>query len=314
MDDLPRRLGDTDTASASRDEITWLLGQPRLQDYLRFVEEMVVGGGNPQELCDEWRTANDYYHDLEQGEAGIADQVECRELDPALARLAQEVTATPRSRHTFATLPTRFGMVELERLVVCQPHVTRRFIDSLKSRLGPAPALEDVFRICLPVGHRDPPAQIRRAGSRRYVFSSESTDLRFHESVLLGAEQIRDYAAVGPIAGVLGLAVGFSSNLLSVISADKRLLLLNGYHRACALRELGITHAPCLIRTVTRRDELEIVADRTVCQAPAFYFKAARPPLLKDFFDPKVRKVLPVYRTRKMIEVSFEVREFEVPE
>ena len=38
-----------------------------------------------------------------------------------------------------------------------------------------------------------------------------------------------------------------------------------------------------------------------------------RPPLLKDFFDPKIGKVFPVKRMEKMIEVSFEIREYDVP-
>jgi hypothetical protein len=91
-------------------------------------------------------------------------------------------------------------------------------------------------------------------------------------------------------------------------------LLNNGYHRACAMRAAGITHAPCIVRTVTRRDELEIVASSAVCDNPAFYFRSARPPLLKDFFDPRIRKVLPVPRLVRMIEVAFEVRDFEIAE
>ncbi|MBV8400415.1 MAG: hypothetical protein JOZ17_16990, partial [Acetobacteraceae bacterium] len=83
---------------------------------------------------------------------------------------------------------------------------------------------------------------------------------------------------------------------------------------ACALRALGIKYAPCLIQTVTRRDELAIAASETVFDQAAFYFKAARPPLLKDFFDPKIRKVVPVKPARQVVEVSFEVREFRLEE
>ena len=65
---------------------------------------------------------------------------------------------------------------------------------------------------------------------------------------------------------------------------------------------------------MTRRDELAVVGPQRVVDAPAFYFKSARPPLLKDFFDPRIRKPLRVRRTRKVIEVSFEVREAHVAE
>ena len=304
-----------DEATALREEI-WLLGQPPLRRYLKFARDMMVGGAalSRAALTDEWRTANDYYYELEESEAGIADEVQCRDLDPALAPLAEEVKSHPHYRYTFDTLPTRLGVVELDKLVVYQPHVTRQFVETLASRLGPAPTPEDVFRFCLPLEHPDVPVRIRQVGSRRYVFLSESSDLRFHEAVLLRPEQIRDYDTYGPMGGVVGLVVGFGSNFLNVISSGNRLLLNNGYHRACALRALGITHAPCAIKTVTRRDELALTANKDVRDAPAFYFKAPRPPLLKDFFDPKIRKLLPVPKMLRMVEVSFEVQDFEIAE
>ena len=172
-DGLPR-LGEAEGSGTLREEI-WLLGQPPLGDYLEFVRDMVVGGAaaDPRALTDEWRSANDYYYELEQSEAGIAEQVECRDLDPALAPLAEEVMADPRFRRAFDTLPTRIAMVELDRMVTYQPRVTRQFVDDLKARLGPAPDPDALFRFCLPLGRPDAPVQVRRMGSRRYTFSSE---------------------------------------------------------------------------------------------------------------------------------------------
>jgi len=297
-------------------EEIWLLGHPPLRRYLDFVEDTVIGGATMDRaaLTDEWRAANNYYYELRESEAGIADQVECRDLDPAVAPLAAEVMADPRYRHTFDTVPTSFGVVELDRLVVFQTHVSRDFIEALKSPLGPAPDASALFRFCLPLGRPEAPVRIQRVGSKRFVFTSNSSDFRFQEPVLLRPDQIRDYDTYGPIAGVVGLVVGFGSNFLNVLRGDNRFVLHNGYHRACALRELGITHAPCIIQTVTCRDEIDIVAKRVIAQDPGFYFKHARPALLKDFFDPRIRKVLPVHKTSKMIEVNFEVRDFEVLE
>lgn len=302
-------------AQAVSEEL-WLLGQPRLRDYLDFVEDTVVDGATADRvvLTNEWRVANDYYHELEQQEVGIADQIECDELDSGFEPLTAEVMAHAHYRRCFDTLPTHFGMVDLDRLVLFQKHVNRHFVMSLTMQLGPAPTPEALFRFCFPLGHPDTPVQIQRVGSRRYVFRSESTDFRFHEPALLQPEQIHNYDAFGAVAGVVGLVVGFGSNFLNAIRVGKRLMLHNGYHRACALRALGITRAPCLIQTVTRMDELEISAKQTVVETPDFYFKTARPPLLKDFFDPKIAKVLPVYRRVRMIEVNFEVRDYLLPQ
>jgi hypothetical protein len=294
----------------------WLLGQPTLARYLDFVAKTVVDGEDADraELTSEWCVANDYYQELERTEAGIANQVACLPLNPSLEILAAQVKAHPQYRRAFDTLPTRFGMVELDKLIVCQKHVTLDFIEALKARLGGTPDLAALFRFCNPIESAGAPVEIRRVGSHRYVFRCESTDFRFQESKLLRHDQVADYESVGPLAGIVGLAVGFGSNFLNAVSVGKRILLNNGHHRACALRAMGITHAPCVIRTATRGDEVAISVKSSVAEDAEFYFESARPPLLKDFFDPNIRKVLPTRRVVRQIEVSFEVKEYFVCE
>lgn len=295
-------------------EQIWLLGQPPLIDYLDYVKRVVDGGDtiDRKSLIDSWRTANDYYGELESREAGIADEAECLELPGVLAPLADALARTPSFRTTFDRMPTQFGMIELAKIVVSQRRVTLPFIEALQVRLDPLPDLEGLFHFCQPLERRDPPVSIRRIGSDRFVFTSESNDLRFLDTALLRADQITGYDSAGPIAGVAGLVVGYGSNFLSVIRSDDRMVLHNGYHRACALLAAGITHAPAVIQTVTRRDELEIAAAPAVVDDPAFYFKASRPPVLKDFFDRNIRTLLRARRQEKLVEVRFEIKEHSV--
>jgi hypothetical protein len=203
-------------------------------------------------------------------------------------------------------------MVELDRLVMSQIHVNLTHIERLRTRIDAAASPEALFRFCLPLDRAEAPVRMRKVGSNRFLFWSESSDFRFHEPALLKPDQIGGYSSFGPLGGVIGLTVGYGSNFLNVIESDGRMVLHNGYHRAYALRSLGITHAPAIVQTVTRRDELNLVASRAVLDDPAFYFKTARPPLLKDFFDPRIRKVLRVPKILRMIELSFEVNEVEV--
>ena len=309
------RAGDFDgaTSAAVQNEV-WLLGQPHLRRYLDFVRDMTPDGASIKQsvLIDEWRVANDHYFDLEQSEAGIADGVEIHDLDAAMLPLAAEVAADPRYERAFEDLPARFAMVELDKLVVPQPHVNLHHVERLKARLTGSLSPTELFAFCMPLQRAEAPVQMRRTGTRKYTFWSDSSDFRFHEPALLRAENLSGYDAIGSVGGIIGLMVGFGSNFLTAIRSDDRLLLHNGHHRAYALRDAGITHAPCLIQTVTRRDELNLIAPRDVTEAPAFYFKADRPPLLKDFFNPRLRKQLLVYKSQHMIELSFEVRDFEV--
>ena len=307
-------LSDTLAQAAGAEQEMWLLGQAPLRKYLDFVDE--VGCKNPTvnraALVREWSEAALWYEELAQREPGIADQLDCRPLDPVVAPLAEAVLASSRFTRTFDHLPTRLAMVELKHLVVCQNHVTRSFVDNLKERLGADPQPEALFRFCLPPDDSPAPVRIRELGSKRYEFRSDSTDFRFHEPVVLTPQQLSGYASFGSVAAALGLVIGYSSNFLNAVCDDDsgRLLLNNGYHRACALLELGVTHAPCVVQTVSSRDELDLVAKPIVANDPGYFFNAPRPPLLKDFADPKLRKILPNRKVTRVIEVSIEVRDY----
>jgi hypothetical protein len=305
-DEIAER-GDTIAAS----ELIWLLGQPHLGDYLDFVATKVVGGGDidPRLLADEWRAANDVYASLEKKEAGIADRIDCGDLPTALSPLADAVRANDWFRASFDNLPFRFVRVELDKLVVSQTHVERSFTDVMGARLGPNPSEEELFRFCLPIERELPPVRVQRLSSDRYLFSSRSTDFRAHKPKLLRPGQLAGMASSGPAAAMIGVMVGFGSNFLSGIISDDRVLLQNGYHRAYTLRSLGLTHAYCVVEEVTRKDELKLTAEEDVVEDAAFYFAARRPPLLKDFFDPRLAKLLTVRPMENVIEVEIKIRE-----
>ncbi|MEQ9258543.1 MAG: hypothetical protein RIG84_05550 [Roseovarius sp.] len=295
-------------------EEMWLLGQPSLEDYLDYVRRAVVGGAemSRRPLVDAWRAANDVYADLEEDEAGLADEIACHPLPAAMAPLVEALSATDSFQRTFDRVPTTFGMVELDKLIVSQKRVTKPFAERLAASLTPPPDAAGLFRFCQPIERTDPPVRVRRLSEDRFLFTSASNDLRFHEAALLHPGQLSGHAAFGPIQNILGLVVGYGSNFLSAIRSEDRMVLHNGYHRAVALRMAGITHAPCIIQEVTRRDELELTAASTVSSDPAFYFRAARPPLLKDFFDPRLCTVVPTRRGERHIELAFTVKDYTV--
>lgn len=306
------QAGDLPQAGDLHEEV-WLLGQSPLENYLDYAGEMAANCRHLRRsaLVDEWREANDYYYELEVSEAGIADQVEIRDLPASVEDQADLVAADSRFQSSYSKLPTRFAMVELDRLIMAQPHVDLQHAERLAARLGESPTDVALFQFCQPLNVSDAQIQVRKLGSKRFLFWSQSSDFRFLEAGPLDPA-IVDHDPGGPLGGVLGLMVGFGSNFLNAVQSDARLLLRNGHHRAYAMRALGITHAPCIIQTVTRRDELNLVASRRVAESPHYYFAAARPPLLKDFFDPRIRKVLSVPRVVRAIELTFEVRDFEV--
>lgn len=291
-------------------EMAWLLGQPHLSDYLEFVANKVVGGSaiDPRSLTEEWRAANDIYYELEQTEAGIADGAECLPVERALQPLVDAVCASPWFRASFDNLPFSFARVELDKLVVSQNNVEHSFTEGLAATLGPTPDAETLFKFCLPLERNLPDVRIQRLSGDRFVFSSRSTDFRAHTPRLLRPAEIEGLESSGPIAAMVGIMVGFGSNFLSAVRSGSRILLQNGYHRAYSLRRLGLTHAYCIVEDVTRKDELKLTADEDVGSDPEFYFASKRPPILRDFFDPRLCKMLQVLPMESIVEVEMKVR------
>ena len=292
------------------EELVWLLGQPHLADYLDFVREKVIGGDamDPRTLADEWRAANDYFHALEVAEAGIADAAECLPLPAEMSPLARALAKDRYFRDTYDTLPTEIRMVELSKLIASQSSVSPGFSGELRARLGPKPTPQALFHFCLPAERPLPAVKARKVASGRWLFTSESTDFRLHRALLLDPAKIAGLATFGPASHVLAFPVGFGSNFLSVVRSDKRLLLQNGYHRAYTLLAAGFTHAPAVVQTVTRKDELAIAANEEVVSNAAFYFLAARPPLLRDYLDPKTSKRLLAHRMQTSVEIEVKTR------
>ena len=290
--------------------MVWLLGQPQLRDYLAIHENKVVDGdkADPRALTAEWRTANDYYYELEQAEAGIADAIDCRPLDGRLKRLAAELEKNAWFRSSFDNLPYTIELVELDKLVASQIHVENGFSSAIAARLGASPSPSELFRFCLPAERELAPVSIRRLGSHRYQFTSPSSDFRDHTPRLLRPAEIAHLELSGPAAAFFGVGVGFGSNFLSAIRSGNRVVLQNGYHRSYALRSAGFTHAWCVVEEVTRKDELRLTASEEVAGDPEFYFAAKRPPLLKDFFDPRIAKQLLTKRVEMTVEVEIKIR------
>lgn len=308
-----------DRTSLPVDEYVYVLGRTPINTFLGFMRSEaaeIPGDGHardPRVLVGEWRAASDHLGQLEKTEAGWADHAKVAALDPDLEPLREQVLKDPLFHHAFHLLPTDIGVVELDRLVIFQRHINLAFVRQLKERLGPAPSRAAAFTFCLPFDHPQPPIRWLRTRSDVFVFVSPSNDMRFIDSVVLRPEDITGYPPSGAVSGVVGLVVGFGSNFLNAIHAENRLILNNGSHRAFALRDMGVTHAPCIIQHVSSRDEFNAVASSDLKKDPDLYLTHPRPPVFKDYFDPKLRKVVPVARKLHQVRVRFEIEETDIP-
>ncbi len=297
------------------DEHVFLVGRPPLGEFLGFIATLAVGGNKiPQGLlAAEWRAANDHVQKLEVGEAGYADNPNIGKIPQSQGGLVRQVFEDPIFKRSFQLVPTDIGLVELDRFVVFQKFINLKYVKDLQAKLGKKPSDDDVFRFCLPVDHPSPPVRLMQTAANSYSFISSSNDFRFVEAKLFGPGDFMNYLPQGPVTSVLGLVIGYGANFLSGIKVENRLILINVSHRAFALRDMGITHVPCLIQHVSRREELEVLVQGEVSQKPDIYLKAPRPPLLKDYFDPALRKTVPVTRKNRLVRITFGAEQVDIP-
>ena len=287
-------------------ENLYLIGRPTLKQFLRFVKDNAIHPPSSGALVEEWHAANKIVRELEKEEAGLADNPSLTPVDPEDSLLL-EFLQVPLVRHSFNTVPTEVAYVDLDRMVVYQHHIDLTHVEQLKRKLGPSPSEEEVFRACLPCAPSLPPVKWTRSHRDTFVFMSPSDDMRFLGAMPMEAENIKDYPPPGNLAGVIGLAVGFGSNFLNAIYTENRLILNNGSHRAYALRDLGVTRVPCIVQHISSRDELNVLACTAVTDSPNFFLQEPRPMMLKDYFDPRLRKVMSVHRRLRQVTVKFDV-------
>jgi len=297
------------------DENLYLIGRPTLKQFLRFVKSHAVDSPNEGILTDEWQAANDFVRTLEKEEAGAADNPPITELEvnSKNERLLTEFLKDPLVQNGFNTVPSEVAYVELDRLVVYQHHIDLTYVRLLERELGSSPSEEQIFRTCLLHDHPQPPVKWSRARGNKFIFMSPSNDMRFLGAMKLQAGNIQNYPPPGNLAGVVGLAVGFGSNFLNAIYSESRLILNNGSHRAYALREMGVTHVPCIIQHVSSREKLDVVAASVIADKPDDFLKNPRPSMLRDYFNPKLRKIMPVHRQLRQVTIKFEVDDAYVP-
>jgi hypothetical protein len=293
----------------------YLMSRVDLDGFVDYMTTWPVGHSemDREELAKEWHSAHETVRKLRRTEAGWADNARAEPMPPFLQPLVEQVNADPYFRQAFHEAPATIGMVDLQRVVASQLVVNMSLVRRLMEQLGDKPTLDQVFRFCLPYDHQVPGVRAGRIAEREFAFVSESCDLRFLDAVMLRPEQIRDFQSVGPIAGVVGLVVGYGANYLSAVSTHNRLVLINGNHRACTLLALGVNVVPCVVQKVPSPDRIDSMVPSSVRRDKDFYLKNPRPPVLKDYFNTDLVKSIYLAQSAREIRVSYRHESRDVP-
>ena len=296
------------------DPILLMRGLFPLPKFIRFVRERCPPQSfDEAALMSEWQEARAAALRISDDEAGIADNIDVRALSAEMQPLAEQVLRRPSMRRLTSLVPRSWRMVEIDRLIVFQDSINLRHVDQLKASMASVPSAQDIIDLASCSGGRShPPVRFSRSDSG-YTFSSESSDLRFLDLTTVEPATIQNYDPFGSASHAIVVYLGFSDNVISATRSAKRLILMNGSHRVYVLRELGFRHVPCLLTDAADEDAADFLLPAEIKQDRQFYLHAPRPPLFKDYFDPRLTKVVPVARKNYVLKAKLDLQKTTVP-
>lgn len=264
-------------------------------------------------ILSDWSQARSHFQDLEQKETEIAETIDSKEIP---SEFTAEIKAIERSvlfKETFSLLPYDFKLVEIDRLVAGQRAVNLDYVDLLMKRIPVNPSLSDLIRICLASPTDPKPPAEQMLSQNMLSFTSENLDFRFLGGYKkkLTQEDVEACVSGGFPMSAIVLLVGMGASAMNVIESGRRVVLNNGFHRAYALRGLGVTHIPVVFQKVTN-PQLEFPP--TVANLPKEYLLGVqRPALMKDFFDSLLVRKLKVKARNKVVQVQWGASQFALP-
>jgi hypothetical protein len=265
------------------------------------------------QIISDWEEATTSFSEIVRTETGEAETIDVQDISSQNKSQVQRIEQDFLFKQSFSLLPYEFKLVEIDRLIASQRAVNLDYVELLKQRVNGKPSVSQLIDFCLsPQTKVKLPAE-QMIAQNAYSYTSDSLDFRFLGGFRkpLSQDDIRACTAGGyPLAAVV-LLVGLGAGSMNALSYKNRIVLNNGFHRAFALRSLGVTHIPLVVQRVTN-PELEFPS--VVANLPREYLlEAARPALVKDFMNVKLIRKLKVKAQNRVVQVQWGVNQFSLP-
>lgn len=296
------------------DEVIFLRGRPPLAEFISFVQQNDVNGPQltPPALASEWREANVRIQELEKTESGIADNPSVEPLPANLSALGVRLASETSILRSFGFIPFQLGIIELDQLVVFQKQINLSYVKELRPAVAAIGSDEELFNFVFSRDKAPPPVKMTRIGQAGFSFTSPSMDFRPLDVTVLSPAQVHGFEVGGALNSIVGVALGYGSNLLQATRFKGRIILGNGSHRAYALYEAGKRRVPCLVQEATLEEEVKMVFPQ-IANSLGTYFDVSRPPMLKDYFEPKLTRVVHVPRKNRQVRILLQVEQSDIP-
>jgi hypothetical protein len=193
-------------------------------------------------------------------------------------------------KQTYAV--SEFAYVRVKDLITPLVYIDQEYIEELRPELASLDEV-DVAKFAIPDATNIRVRSMIDPTNRSVNFISNN------KSLSIGPAQITSQSG-----GVLvSFFVGATTAVVTVIKHENRLILRNGIHRAYLLAKLGLQEIPCVLTAEQAPNSLMISS------YPAFVpavLMQKRPPMLIDFFDPRLSIDVPLQRNHKVVKISAE--------
>lgn len=255
------------------------------------------------QIISGWRSAASRFREIEVTEIGIADNIQPENME-SHSKL-NEIQNDALFKNSFSVYPSEFKIVDIDKLVATQRHVSLPYVEQLSSRISKNPSMDELIDICISPNQNVPSPQLYQNAENLITFSSPSVDFRFLGGFAkkLTPDDISYCLGGGlPVEAII-LFVGYGSGSINVLRANNRLILNNGFHRVYTLRKMGIKKIPVVVQNIGNPD-LEM-APAILGLSKEYLLKHPRPVLVKDFFEDKLTTILKMKNTVRSVRVQW---------
>lgn len=234
-------------------------------------------------LTARWRDARDAIARIAEREDGCADDAAILPIPPEMAAHVDAVIASPVIDRAFSRVPVTFGLIELDSTMSSRSVLVEERVAAMASSWGAAPDDAALAAACLPLdGQRVDTSRLRFDG-RCLSIIDDTESLEQLEVSVQDGPSTAEIPGPGEVHAVLRVIVGTPPALVHAVRHDGRLLLVDGHHRARALRAAGVTFVPAIVSVCGDLDDVVAVAPRLAELDLEGMFDAPRPPMLRDF-------------------------------
>jgi len=209
-----------------------------------------------------------------------------------------------RSRKTFAKYydaidDHHFAMVPINALLSPQWFADLDYINELASQISDTASLEDLIRFAMTEGTITEPI----ISGSQVLFTSLRPDIYADQVPTVREGDHGDFEIV--------VRASSRPNYVSVASIGGRLLLLNGVHHVCALRQKGFESVPCVLRNVSRIEETGLNLQTSLFRPELM--AGPRPAQVQDFLDDGVAVPLRMRSMYHILRIGIGVEPIRIP-